>query len=42
MSPSFGKIEPQLIIEWILNDNLPIRIQLQIHKLIWPPEKTGV
>ena len=41
-SPTFGKIDPSLIIEWILENNLPVRMQLQMHKHIWEPEKKGV
>ena len=37
-SPSFGKIEPLDIVNWILKDNLSVRMQLQMHKFIWPPE----
>jgi len=41
-SPTFGKIDPQLIVEWILADNLPVRMQMQMHKMIWNPEEKGV
>lgn len=34
-SPSFGQIEPRELAEWILVDNLPVRFQLQLHKLLW-------
>ena len=34
-SPSFGQIEPLKLAEWILADNLPVRFQLQLHKLLW-------
>lgn len=34
-SPSFGQIEPRTLAEWILADNLPVRFQLQLHKLLW-------
>lgn len=34
-SPSFGQIEPVQLAEWILADNLPVRFQLQLHKLLW-------
>ncbi len=34
-SPSFGQIEPLTLAEWILADNLPVRFQLQLHKLLW-------
>ena len=41
-SPTFGKIDPALIVEWILGENLPVRMQLQMHKQIWAPEGKGV
>lgn len=41
-SPVFGKIEPRRIVEWILEDNLQVRFQLQLHKYIWPPGQRGV
>ena len=41
-SPTFGKIDPSLIVEWILEENLPIRMQLQMHKHIWESEGKGV
>jgi len=41
-SPTSGKIDPQLIVEWILVENLPVRMQMQMHKMIWSPEKQGV
>ena len=42
LSPSFGTIEPELLVKWILSDNLDVRLQLQLHKYIWDPKKTGV
>ena len=41
-SPTFGEIDPQQIVEWILDENLPVRMQLQMHKMIWSPEEKGV
>ena len=41
-SPTYGEIDPQKIVEWILAENLPVRIQMQMHKMIWSPEKKGV
>jgi 7-carboxy-7-deazaguanine synthase len=35
-------LDPQRLAEWILDDNLPIRLGLQIHKLIWDPALKGV
>lgn len=43
VSPIFGKIEPAEIVEFILSRGLQnCRMQLQIHKFIWDPEKRGV
>ena len=41
-SPTFGEIDPQQIVEGILAQNLPVRIQMQMHKMIWSPEEKGV
>jgi 7-carboxy-7-deazaguanine synthase len=53
-SPAFSKdaagardaskclLDPQQLAEWILEDNLPVRLGLQIHKLIWDPALKGV
>ncbi|MBI1388423.1 MAG: radical SAM protein [bacterium] len=41
-SPTFGSVEPVELAQWILNDNLPARLQLQLHKYIWPPDARGV
>ena len=41
-SPTFGKIDPSLIVEWILEGDIPVRMQLQMHKLIWGSERKGV
>jgi len=34
-SPSFGQLEYKELAEWILADKLQVRMQLQLHKLIW-------
>lgn len=34
-SPAQGLINPQELADWILADGLPVRFQLQLHKLIW-------
>jgi 7-carboxy-7-deazaguanine synthase len=34
-SPSFGQLEPLQLAEWILADKLPVRFQMQLHKLLW-------
>ncbi len=35
-------IQAHKIVEWMLQDRLPVRFQLQMHKFIWPPEQRGV
>ncbi|MBU1362606.1 MAG: 7-carboxy-7-deazaguanine synthase QueE [Gammaproteobacteria bacterium] len=35
LSPAGGLIEPQSLAEWILEDGLNVRFQLQLHKLLW-------
>lgn len=42
MSPVFGKLELEDLAAWILRDQLPIRLQYQLHKLIWDPQARGV
>lgn len=34
-SPSFGELAPATLAEWILADRLPVRMQVQLHKLLW-------
>jgi 7-carboxy-7-deazaguanine synthase len=41
-SPVFEELDPQRLAEWILADRLPVRVQLQLHKLIWDPAARGV
>ena len=35
-------LDPRLLVEWMLEDGLPARLSLQIHKFIWEPRKKGV
>jgi len=42
ISPVFGEIENIDLANWILQDNLNVRFQLQMHKYIWHPETRGV
>lgn len=42
-SPVFGKIEPSQIVDFILENHLDdCKVQIQIHKVIWDPNKRGV
>jgi 7-carboxy-7-deazaguanine synthase len=34
-SPAWGQVEGRELAEWILEDQLPVRFQLQLHKLLW-------
>jgi 7-carboxy-7-deazaguanine synthase len=34
-SPSWGQVNPTELAEWILQDHLPVRYQLQLHKILW-------
>ncbi|MBW2218585.1 MAG: radical SAM protein [Deltaproteobacteria bacterium] len=40
-SPVAGKLDPAEMASWILNDRLNARLQLQIHKILWPDESRG-
>ncbi len=42
VSVVFSKLEPLTLVNWILEDKLDVRFQLQIHKFIWQPETKGV
>ncbi len=42
MSPVFDVLEPVTLAEWILPDRLNVRLQVQMHKVIWSPETRGV
>ena len=41
-SPVHGVLTPKTLSEWILEDRLPVRLQLQLHKFIWSPNTRGV
>ena len=41
-STVFEKLPPRQLAEWLLVDNLKVRLQLQMHKYIWGPEVRGV
>ena len=54
LSPAFQKIpspqrtadnmalDPRKLVDWMLEDGVPARLSLQIHKFIWEPQKKGV
>jgi len=41
-SPVFGELDLQPLVAWILEDRLPVRFQVQLHKFIWTPDMRGV
>ncbi len=41
-SPSWEEVQPQALVEWIVEDRLPVRLGLQIHKVIWDKDTQGV
>ncbi len=40
-SPVYEKLEPATLAEWILDDRIEVRLQVQLHKILWG-EKQGV
>jgi len=41
-SPAFGRLKPDELAGWILEDRLNVRLNLQLHKIIWDPGRRGV
>lgn len=41
-SPVHGELDPGELAAWILRDRLPVRLHLQLHKLLWGLERRGV
>jgi 7-carboxy-7-deazaguanine synthase len=41
-SPVFGVLPPADLARWILEDGVPARLQLQVHKYVWDPATRGV
>ena len=41
-SPVYDKLSLKQLAEWILTDNLPVRLQTQLHKVIWSKDAIGV
>ena len=42
LSPAYGMLEPGHLVQWILADRLPVRLNLQIHRYIFPDKTRGV
>jgi 7-carboxy-7-deazaguanine synthase len=41
-SPVHGVLHPRTLSEWMLADQVPARLQVQLHKYIWPASTRGV
>jgi len=42
LSPVHGGLDPGLLARWVLEDGLPVRVQVQLHKYLWPDVERGV
>jgi 7-carboxy-7-deazaguanine synthase len=42
LSPVWGELDPADLAAWVLRDRLPVRVQLQLHKLLWGATTRGV
>jgi len=42
LSPVFPELEPRTLAAWILEQRLPLRLNCQIHKFVWPDKTRGV
>ncbi len=42
LSPAYGMLPAEALSQWIMEDRLPARLNLQIHKYIYPPDRRGV
>jgi 7-carboxy-7-deazaguanine synthase len=37
-----GQLEPGVLARWVLEDALPVRVQVQLHRILWPGVERGV
>jgi 7-carboxy-7-deazaguanine synthase len=42
VSPAFGQVDPTELADWVLASRLPLRLQVQLHKILWDPQARGV
>jgi 7-carboxy-7-deazaguanine synthase len=42
LSPAHGLLEPRELVGWMLEDRLPARLNLQLHKYVWSADERGV
>jgi 7-carboxy-7-deazaguanine synthase len=40
-SPVTERLSPAQLAQWLLDDGLPVRLQLQLHRILWPRETRG-
>jgi 7-carboxy-7-deazaguanine synthase len=41
-APVWGELDPKDLVAWVLEDQLPVRVNLQLHKLVWGKDAEGV
>lgn len=41
-SPVHGRLDPRRLVEWLIADRLPVRLNVQLHKYIWDADAQGV
>ena len=41
-SPSFGRVKPTDLAAWVIDSGLAVRLQIQLHKILWDPKARGV
>jgi 7-carboxy-7-deazaguanine synthase len=41
-SPAFGQVNSTDLAAWVLESRLPVRLQIQLHKVLWDPKARGV
>ncbi|MBI5017795.1 MAG: radical SAM protein [Deltaproteobacteria bacterium] len=42
LSPVWGELDAQELAEWLLEDRLDVRLQVQLHRILWPGTERGV
>jgi 7-carboxy-7-deazaguanine synthase len=42
LSCVWGELDPKALVQWVLEDRLPVRVQIQMHKVIWDADTQGV
>jgi 7-carboxy-7-deazaguanine synthase len=42
LSPVWGELDPKDLVHWVLDDQLHVRVQIQMHKVIWDADTQGV